>query len=309
MGDVGVATSPDAVSQKWNAAKYVFAEQSRGASVSYTPWLKVVTRGMNMGFLSGYMRFENNAIGISALYLSTGGIELYMPDATYIGTTMSGEYALDVSYSHRLGKYVSGGITLRYASGLKVESTGSSSGGVLRPSPAFAGDVAFFYTRQVEVRNREANLSFGTSLSNLGTKVALSGDKEIFLPMNWRLGSTLNINFDKSNALATSVDINKPLVPSNYEKNMTIFEAIGKSFDETRDFIWSAGLEYSFRQSAMLRAGYHNSKNNRGYRYVTIGAGIVYQSFHFDGSYLISTSNISSPLSNTFRITLSYLWK
>jgi hypothetical protein len=263
---------------------------------------------MNMGFLSGYMCFDNNAIGISALYLSTGGIDLYTSDGTSVGSIMSGEYAMDVSYSRRLGKYLSGGITLRYANGLKVESTGSSSGGVLRPSPAFAGDVAFFYTKPVEALGTTTNLSFGTCISNLGTKVQLSGDKEVFLPMNWRLGATWNVNLNKNNALAASFDINKSLVPLYYEKNITIFEAIGKSFDEGRDFVWSAGLEYSFAQSAMLRAGYHSSKNNRGYNYFTLGAGLAYQSFRFDGSYLMTTSNISSPLSNTFRITMSYLW-
>jgi hypothetical protein len=309
MGDVGVATAPDAVSQRWNAAKYVFAKQSRGASLSYTPWLSKIAKGMNMGFLSGYMRFENSAIGISALYLSTGGIDLYTNDGTSVGSIMSGEYAMDVSYSRLLGKYLSGGITLRYANGLKVESTGSASGGVLRPSPAFAADVAFFYTKPMDAFGTITNLSFGTCISNLGTKVKLSGDKEMFMPMNWRLGSTWTVYLDKDNTLATSFDINKSLVPLYYEKNITMFEAIGKSFDQARDFVWSAGLEYSFAQAAMLRAGYHNSKNNRGYNYFTLGAGLAYQSFRFDGSYLITTSNISSPLSNTFRITMSYLWR
>jgi hypothetical protein len=307
MGDVGAATSPDAASQRWNAAKYVFAEQSRGASLSYTPWLKGIARGMNMGFLSGYMRFDNAAIGISALYLSTGGIDLYTSDATHIGTTTAGEYALDVSYSRRLGKHLSGGITLRYASGLKVESTGSS-GGVLRPSPAFAGDVAFFYTRPIEAFDKETNLAFGTSVSNLGSKVKLSGDNEMFLPMNWRLGTTWGISLDKNNAFAASFDVNKSLVPLSYQKNITVFEAISKSFDNARDFIWSTGVEYSFMQSAMLRVGYHNSKSSRGYKYFTLGAGLAYRSFRFDGSYLITTSDTTSPLSNTFRITLNYLW-
>jgi hypothetical protein len=309
MGDVGVATSPDAISQRWNAAKYVFAKQSRGASLSYTPWLSKIIKGMNMGFLSGYMCFDNNAIGISALYLSTGGIDLYTSDGVSVGSIMSGEYAMDVSYSRRLGKYLSGGITLRYANGIKVESTGSSNSGVLRPSSAFVGDVAFFYTRPTDAFGTTTDLSFGACISNLGTKLKLSGDKEVFLPMNGRLGATWNINMDKNNALATSFDINKSLVPLYYEKNITIFEAIGKSFDKAIDFAWSAGLEYSFMRMAMLRAGYHNSRNIRGYNYFTLGAGLTYQSFRFDGSYLITTSNISSPLSNTFRITMSYLWR
>ncbi|MDR1886890.1 MAG: type IX secretion system outer membrane channel protein PorV [Prevotellaceae bacterium] len=310
MGDAGVATSPDVNAQRWNAAKYIFAKQSRGVSLSYTPWLSKIAKGMNMGFLSGYVCLDNAAIGMSVLYLSTGGIELYDNSGTSVGNITSAEYAMDVSYSRRLGKYLSGGITLRYANGIKVEAVGSGSGGVLRPSPAFAGDVAFFYTRPVEALDRETNLSFGTCLSNLGTKVKLSGDKEVFLPMSWRLGATWNINLNKNNALATSFDINKSFVPMYYEKNITIFEAIGKSFDEARDFAWSAGLEYSFMQSAMLRTGYHHSRNNSGYRYFTLGAGLIYQSFRFDGSYLITTSSIgSSSLSNIFRMTLSYLWK
>jgi hypothetical protein len=308
MGDVGVATSPDAASQKWNPAKYVFAKQSRGVSLSYTPWLSKIIKGMNVGFLSGYMRSDYGTIGVSALYLSTGGIDLFTYDGTPVGSITSGEYAMDVSYSRRLGKYLSGGITLRYASGIKVESTGTG-GGVLRPSPVFAGDIAFFYTRPIESFNEETTLSFGTCISNLGTKVKLSGDKEKFLPMNWRLGTTWSVNLNAQNTLATSFDINKSLVPMYFEKNITMFEAIGKSFRQARDFVWSAGLEYSFRQSAILRAGYHNSKNNRGFQYFTLGAGLVYQSFGFDASYLITTSNISHSLSNTFKITLSYLWK
>jgi hypothetical protein len=160
----------------------------------------------------------------------------------------------------------------------------------------------------MESFGKETNLSFGTCISNLGTKVKHSGDREVFLPMNWRLGTTWNINFDKNNALSASFDINKSLVPMYYEKNLTIIDAIGKSFDQGRDFSWAAGVEYSFAQSAMLRTGYHHSKNNRGFKYFTLGAGLMYQSFRFDGSYLITTDNISSPLSNTFRISMSYLW-
>jgi hypothetical protein len=308
MGDIGVATSPDATSQRWNAAKYVFSQQQHGVSLSYTPWLSKIIKGMNLGFLSGYMCFDNNAIGVSILYLSVGGIDLFTYDGTPTGTISFGEYSMDVSYSRRLGKYLSGGITLRYANGVRVESTGSASD-VLRPSPAFAGDVAFFYTRPVEMFGSETNLSFGTCLSNLGTKVQMSGNREKFLPMNWRLGTSWNVKFDKHNALTTSFDINKSLVPLYYEKNLTTFEAIGKSFDQGRDFAWAVGLEYSFMQSAMLRIGYHNSENNKGFKYFTLGAGLAYHSFRFDGSYLISTYNISSPLSNTFRITMSYFWK
>ncbi|MDR1896727.1 MAG: type IX secretion system outer membrane channel protein PorV [Prevotellaceae bacterium] len=308
MGDVGAATSADAMSQKWNPSKYIFAPSSKGASVSYTPWLNRIEKGMNIGLLSGYVRLENkSAIGFSATYLSIGGMDLRDYAGNYEGTVSTEEYAIDVSYSHRLGDHFSGGITLRYANTFKIESTGGVNG-VLRPSPAFAGDVAFFYTKPVEAFNKTTNLAFGTCLSNLGTKVKLSGDEEVFLPMNWRLGVTWDINLDAKNALSTSFDINKSLVPLTYDRNLTVLEAVGKSFGNSRDFVWATGLEYSFMRAAMLRAGYHHSRSSRGYRYFTLGAGLVYKSLKFDTSYLLATSNINTPFSNTFRVSMSYVW-
>ena len=39
LGEQGVATSPDAFSQHWNPAKYVFLDNKSGVGVSYTPYL------------------------------------------------------------------------------------------------------------------------------------------------------------------------------------------------------------------------------------------------------------------------------
>jgi hypothetical protein len=36
MADIGVATSADAFSQQWNPAKYAFATDKQGVSISYT---------------------------------------------------------------------------------------------------------------------------------------------------------------------------------------------------------------------------------------------------------------------------------
>ena len=42
MGDVGVATSPDANSIHWNPAKLAFSSQDIGVSISYVPWLRAL---------------------------------------------------------------------------------------------------------------------------------------------------------------------------------------------------------------------------------------------------------------------------
>src|SRR5215813_1290479 len=40
MGDVGIATSPDASSGLWNIGKVAFNDLPGGISATYTPWLK-----------------------------------------------------------------------------------------------------------------------------------------------------------------------------------------------------------------------------------------------------------------------------
>ena len=49
MGDVGVATTPDAYSAHWNVAKFAFIEDPAGASTTITPWLRNLKVGdMNL---------------------------------------------------------------------------------------------------------------------------------------------------------------------------------------------------------------------------------------------------------------------
>src|ERR1700742_4239736 len=40
MGDLGIATSPDASSNFYNLSKTPFAKKDLGIAVTYTPWLK-----------------------------------------------------------------------------------------------------------------------------------------------------------------------------------------------------------------------------------------------------------------------------
>ena len=54
MGDVGVATSPDAASIHWNPGKLAFAENKMGFAVSYTPWLRALVPDINLAYISGY---------------------------------------------------------------------------------------------------------------------------------------------------------------------------------------------------------------------------------------------------------------
>src|ERR1035437_2931565 len=110
MGDVGVATSPDANSQYLNPSKYAFAEGKFGFSLSYTPWLRELVNDINLAYLAGYYRIDNNqVIGSSLRFFSMGDITLTGQDQTTIGTVSLSEFAFDFSYSRKLSDRLSGG--------------------------------------------------------------------------------------------------------------------------------------------------------------------------------------------------------
>src|SRR5438045_5114715 len=59
MGDVGIATSPDANSVFWNLAKTPFATSSGAIGATYTPWLKDIAQDVYLATLAGYYKFSD----------------------------------------------------------------------------------------------------------------------------------------------------------------------------------------------------------------------------------------------------------
>src|SRR3954470_1748933 len=74
MGDVGIATSPDANSAFWNLAKTPFNINKGGIALNYTPWLKDL--GLNdvyLASLSGFYKIDDlQAISGSLRYFNLG---------------------------------------------------------------------------------------------------------------------------------------------------------------------------------------------------------------------------------------------
>src|SRR5687767_10782215 len=69
MGDIGVATSPDASSGFWNIGKVAFNESKGGIAATYTPWLKNLVNDVYLASLSGYYKFaDNQAFNVGLRY-------------------------------------------------------------------------------------------------------------------------------------------------------------------------------------------------------------------------------------------------
>jgi hypothetical protein len=93
----------------------------------------------------------------------------------------------------------------------------------------------------------------------------------------------------------------------SYDNNGNVVVESGSIFrEEMREINIGGGLEYWYAKQFAFRAGYfweHYTKGNR--KYFTLGAGLRYNIFSLDLSYLIANTQIS-PLANTLRFTLGF---
>jgi len=329
MGDVGVATSPDANSQYLNPAKYAFSEDKFGFSLSYTPWLRQLVNDINLAYLAGYYRINNNEVIASSLrFFSMGDITLRGQDQMTIGTVSPSEFAFDVSYSRRLSDKFSGGVALRY---IRSDLSGGIGTETYTAGNAFSTDVSFYYINKWGGTGESKSISAGINFSNIGSKISYDdGANKEFLPANMRLGTTYTTELDDYNSLSVSLDLNKLLVPTPVTKwdtldggviilpdntsNKSLVSSIFGSFtdapgglkEELQEFTISTGAEYWYNKQFALRAGYFHEAQNKGNRkFFTAGVGVKMNIASIDFSYVIPVQR-NNPLANTIRFTLLF---
>ena len=328
MGDVGVATDPDVVSQYWNPAKYPFTISRAGVALNYTPWLRELVNDMDLAYLAGYYRIgDYSAVSASLRYFSLGEVFLGISDDAM--TINPYEMSLDVAYSLMLSETFSIGAAVRWIySDLTYDYTSDTA-----PGSAFAADLACYYQNYINIGQRECQLGLGLNISNIGSKISFGGDNNSeFIPTNMRLGASLMIPIDEYNRFTISADANKLLVPTypkqedgestedyqeRVQKNyydVSSISGIFKSFgdapgglkEELQEVQWSVGGEYVYHDKFALRAGYHHESANKGNRkYFTVGAGFKMSVFSLDAGYVIATAK-SNPLDQTLRFSLSF---
>jgi hypothetical protein len=310
MGDAGVATAADINSQHWNAAKYIFATQNGGVGLSYTPWLRDVNSDINITYLSGFYKFQNNqSLSLSLRFFSLGNIDIYTKDAQFLQTMQPSEFAIDAAYSRQLGKYCAGAVSFRYINSSKIVVENFNS--VISKISNIAADIAFYYQKPVIIFEKNAEFAVGASISNLGTKLKLSDSSSYFLPMCLRLGARATVNINNENSVSATVELNKSLVPSDYEyRNSTVMDAAARGmFSNFSQMIYIVGAEYSYKKTFAFRAGYHReSKKFADNSYITFGFGIRYNNLHLDASYLFVTSNQKTAMNNTYRISAAWMF-
>ncbi|HAI82674.1 MAG TPA: hypothetical protein DCL43_03320 [Chitinophagaceae bacterium] len=331
MAEMGIATTPDAASSFFNQAKLPFSTQKSGLAVTYTPWLRDITKDVSLIALSGFYQLdEEQTLSMGLRYFNLGSIDFVDFAGNSLGGSRPREFAIDFGYSRKVGNKNALGIALRYinsnlANGAVVNGVNYKAGN------AVAADLTFFHNGLDDAGN---GITYGVALSNLGSKInytdnALTRD---YIPANFGIGFAYHKAIDEENKIMIGVEMNKLLVPTppvatqdptadsaalaDY-RNQGVFGSWLKSFggapggfsEEFKEIIWSVGAEYAYNNQFFARAGYHYENKMKGNRsYVTAGLGIRYNVFELNFSYIVPSGQgvTRNPLSNTIRFGLTF---
>ena len=326
MGDVGIATSADASSAFWNLAKTPFNTNKGGIAVTYTPWLKDL--GLNdvyLASLAGYYKIsEQEALSASLRYFSLGNIQFTDNLGNDLSSFRPREFAFDIGYSRKLSSKIGLGIALRYIN--SNLASGTINGVAYKPGSSVSGDLSLFSNGN---KADGSGLSWGVTLSNLGSKISYTSDatQKDYIPANLGVGVAYTKVFDEQNKMTFALDLHKLLVPTppvigdsagliKYRSQGVVnswFKSFGDASggfsEEIKEIQASVGAEYWYNDQFAFRAGYFYENPLKGNRkYFTLGAGLKYNTFGLNFSYLLPSGNgvNRNPLSNTLRFSLVF---
>ena len=252
-----------------------------------------------------------------------GEVELNQLSGTQIVTTgkvKPNEFSVDVAYGLKLSDVYSMAVTGRY---IRSDFGTFGDNSTIKPANTFAVDVSGFYQseKHSSFGDYEGTARAGWAIQNLGPKLDYSGDENSrsYLPTTLRLGAGYDLYLDDMNKVGLSLKASKLLVPGSqlnnsdptnpkYEvPNVGVIEGIGKSFSNKKSVMLSGAVEYSYDDAFAVRGGYfHESDEQGGRRFATVGVGFKYQSFGLDISYLINTSKTNIALDNILRFGLTW---
>ncbi|MBD8487209.1 type IX secretion system outer membrane channel protein PorV [Echinicola sp. CAU 1574] len=340
MGDVGVATSPDANSAHWNAAKLAFIEDKTGFSLSYSPWLGKLVPDMSLNYLTGYIKIdEMSSFGLDLRYFNMGDIQLTDGSGQDIGQFNPRDIAIGSTYARKLSETLSLGISARFIHSNLAGNITSSGSGDSKPGISVGVDVGVYQRKEILFSGKEAYWSWGATITNIGPKLTYNSAEDLdYIPTNLRIGTALEVALDQNNDLTFALDFNKLMVPtppvyarnedgtlqtddngdliieSGKDPNRPLLSGMFGSFgdapngfsEEMQELMISFGVEYEYADKFAVRTGYfHENKNKGGRQYFTMGIGFDLKRFGFDFSYLVPQKQ-NHPLAETLRFSLAY---
>ncbi|MDX9758930.1 MAG: type IX secretion system outer membrane channel protein PorV [Bacteroidota bacterium] len=322
MGEAGVAIADDVSAVFWNPAGLGF-QKGMELSLNHSNWLPQFQQSDLFFEYASYkmdLPSTGGTIGAALTYLNLGEFERRDEGNNRLGTFKSYEIAFTAAYGTRLDEDFSLGVGLRLIhSSLSQVGTAREQGS--GTATAVAGDLGVLYrpsklTVPFTSTDIGGRLALGASISNIGPSISyIDEDQSDPLPTALRLGFAYDLVKEKYNTLTWTTDFTKLLVSSTGDLADPFYEAVYKSWEGDNvlnTFTLGTGIEYWYSQLVGLRFGFfHEDPSQGNRRFLTFGAGVRYDIYGFDFSYIstaISDDDTPSPLSETLRFTLTVNW-
>jgi len=346
IGESGSGLADNSSAIFWNPAGIAFLSGSE-VNLTHSKWLPQFQLDIFYDYLTyrQYMEELDGSLTASITYMNYGEfIRTSSASPDPIGKFRSFDAALTLGYATKLSSDWGLGLNFRLIhSRLSDKPTENEKGTGVATTVSF--DIGAMWRPEKLslplIGNYDNSLSIGFNLSNLGPKIAYIDQAQADpIPTNFRLGMAFRIFQDEYNSLTYTLDFSKLLVDKGVAKTdagltgedttgtgksvkrKEFYEAIFTAWadqpfrEELRDIVTTMGLEYWYGTPEefmfALRAGYFYEDPSFGNRkFITIGAGIRYELYGFDFSY-ISTSVFKNgenhPLADTLRFSLLIGW-
>ncbi len=333
MGEAGGALADDASAIFWNPAGLAF-QTGQEVALTHSNWLPQFQQS---DLFYDYLAYKNNieswggTLGASITYLSLGEFNITGeggPDV--LGTFKAFEVGATVGFATKVTNDLGVGLNLRYinSSLAPINVQGQGREGV---ASTVSFDIATLWKPQSLnlplLGNIGDRFSAGLDLSNLGPKLTyIDAAQADPLPTNLRLAFAAQAVKSQYNNINLIVDFTRLLVRRYPSTIDSTGQATGEDVKPPDNLpkslvtAWGdgglqkvqvgAGAEYWYGSPKLiaLRVGYfYENPQYGGRKFITFGAGIRYDVYGFDFSYL-STIEENAPLAETLRFTLLIAW-
>jgi hypothetical protein len=330
IGESGSGLADNSAAIYWNPAGIAFLTGSE-FSFTHSNWLPQFNLDLFYDYATYYQYMEdlNGSITASITFMNFGEFvrtSENSPDP--IGTFRSFDGALTLGYATKLSNNWGMGFNFRLIhSRLSDSGAGQEKGSGVSTTVSF--DIATMWRPEhlniPLLGDLGNNLSVGLNLSNLGPKIYYMQQAQADpIPTSLRVGFAARIFQDEYNSLTYTLDFNKLLigVADSSGKRPDFYKAIFSSWtdrpftDVLKTINTAMGMEYWYGIPSdfmfALRLGFFYEDPNHGNRkFVTLGAGVRYDLFGFDFSYIttdVFKGTENHPLSNTLRFTVLVGW-
>lgn len=329
MGNTGVAIADNASAIFWNPAGLAFQKQNQ-VSITHANWLPAFNADLFYDYLVGTYYIDGiGMIGGHITFLNLGEQTRTDETGLELGRFNSYEITAGLSYGFQISENFAVGTGLRYIYSSLAD--GSVSGQQINPGSSVGLDLAALYKSDpFTVADRQATINAGINLSNIGPGIQYTDNAQKDpLPTVLRAGWAYTMDLDEMgmNTITFSNDISKIMARNNRVQNedgeetfepMGVMKALFNSWGTlehnnsgemvslnlAQQLMFGFGAEYWYNNLFALRAGYYYENPDNGDRqFLTLGAGLRYNIFGFDFSYLYTLED-DHPLANTIRLSV-----